>query len=331
MSEEQNRDNSHTNHLTRSPSAILALVLVAWSLAIGVIWLSLGNLEERFETGVFFGRTHILFLHMPIGLLTGVFALEVLSLIPSLKRFSQAALPMLWLSLLGAVVATLAGFLLMKSDLFEGKFIDRHLWSGLGVVVMTALTLWLKFPGKPKPLYLASLFSTYILLTISSHFGGEMVHGEEYLVEYAPKPIASLLGVKVEEVPDNGKFAMEDRVIYTDIIAPILKEKCNECHNEGKIKGDLRMDSHEMLVKGGDSGPAFVAGNAEDSEIVYRVTVEPDDDDFMPPDGKGDPLTKEEVALLKWWINQGASEGMTVGQGKPDEKTLGILETIFSK
>ena len=93
-------------------------------------------------------------------------------------------------------------------------------------------------------------------------------------------------------------------VDFNKDIAPIFEFKCVECHNENKVKGELRMDTFDWIMKGGDTGPAIVAGKPDESSIFERVTLPHDDIDIMPPEG--DPLTDKEVASLKAWIAAGA-------------------------
>ena len=109
----------------------------------------------------------------------------------------------------------------------------------------------------------------------------------------------------------------DNKLVFKDLILPILEAKCNKCHNADKSKGDLRMDTYEMLMKGGqdDKEKSVVAGKPDDSLIVKRVNVPNDQDEHMPPDGK-DQLTKEEFGLLKWWIQEGASNSATVKDAK---------------
>jgi hypothetical protein len=57
------------------------------------------------------------------------------------------------------------------------------------------------------------------------------------------------------------------------------------------------------LLKGGKNGPAIVAGNSAESELYKRVTLDPDNKDFMPKDGKT-PFTKQETRIIKWWIEK---------------------------
>ena len=87
-------------------------------------------------------------------------------------------------------------------------------------------------------------------------------------------------------------------------IRPLLQKHCIECHGEKKQKGELRLDAKVHAFKGGHDGPAIVVGKAEASPIFQRVTST-DEDEKMPP--KGDGLNPDEIALLKSWIDAGAT------------------------
>jgi uncharacterized membrane protein len=111
----------------------------------------------------------------------------------------------------------------------------------------------------------------------------------------------------------------DDKLVFQHVILPILSAKCNKCHSEEKSKGDLRMDTYEMAMKGGENGDNFVAGKPDDSRSIQRILLPDDDDEHMPPEGK-DQLTKEETELLKWWVQQGASNTQKVSEAQfPDE------------
>jgi len=88
-------------------------------------------------------------------------------------------------------------------------------------------------------------------------------------------------------------------------IAPILEFNCVECHRADKAKGELRMDTREWTLKGGENdGPGIVAGDLDASSIHFRITLPKDDVDIMPPEG--DPLSKKDIDLLTKWIKAGA-------------------------
>ena len=95
--------------------------------------------------------------------------------------------------------------------------------------------------------------------------------------------------------------------VFATTIWPVLQERCISCHGPEKQKGELRLDSPEAILKGGEHGPILVAGKPEESSF-YKLTVLPADDvDIMP--AKGDPLTEEQTKALHAWILAGADFG----------------------
>lgn len=94
---------------------------------------------------------------------------------------------------------------------------------------------------------------------------------------------------------------------YAQRVAPLLDKHCVACHGPKKQKGDLRLDSFAWLMKGGKNGAVVKAGDTKDSELHLRVTLKPDDEDFMPADSKP-PLKPDEVKVLQLWIAAGASD-----------------------
>lgn len=94
-------------------------------------------------------------------------------------------------------------------------------------------------------------------------------------------------------------------VTFAKDIKPLFEASCVKCHGPEKQKGDLRLDSLEAALKGGDGGKCIVPGNSAKSGLVHAVS-RLDEDSAMPPEGKADPLTKEQVGLIRAWIDQGA-------------------------
>ncbi|MEM7392399.1 MAG: DUF1553 domain-containing protein, partial [Verrucomicrobiota bacterium] len=97
--------------------------------------------------------------------------------------------------------------------------------------------------------------------------------------------------------------ATEAERMFHRVIQPILTEKCASCHVR-KTKGALSLADRAGALKGGESGPAFVARSPEKSLLLERITLAHDDDDRMPPKGEG--LTPDEIARVEEWIRQGA-------------------------
>jgi mono/diheme cytochrome c family protein len=84
-------------------------------------------------------------------------------------------------------------------------------------------------------------------------------------------------------------------------VRPLLAERCQQCHGPDKQKGGLRLDSRAALLEGGDSGPAVVPGQPDQSRLVQAVRYA--DELRMPPKGK---LPGDQVAVLAAWVKMGA-------------------------
>lgn len=99
------------------------------------------------------------------------------------------------------------------------------------------------------------------------------------------------------------KSTSPEPVDFLKSVKPILEARCFECHNETKKRGGLRLDSIRGILQGGSSGSILIAEKGTESLLIRHVTgtggVE-----RMPP--KGDPLTKEQIDILRLWIQQGA-------------------------
>ena len=116
-------------------------------------------------------------------------------------------------------------------------------------------------------------------------------------------------------------------VDFVKEVQPIFEAKCLECHNPNKVKGKLLMDTAANLLKGGDTGAGYVAGQPDKSLLVERIVLPKDHDDIMPP--KGDPLAANEVAVIKQWITEGANwpQGVALRYKSPEErKAIAALE-----
>lgn len=97
--------------------------------------------------------------------------------------------------------------------------------------------------------------------------------------------------------------ASEKKVDFAKDIQPILKKACQDCHDAGGGAGDFSVDSEKSILKGGEHGKMVIPGKSAKSPMIHYVghLVKGKD---MPPEGAGDPLTKEQIALLRAWIDQ---------------------------
>src|SRR3954453_7532441 len=101
-----------------------------------------------------------------------------------------------------------------------------------------------------------------------------------------------------------GTARAQEKVDFARDVQPIFKTACYQCHGPDKQKGKLRLDAKTIALHGGKSGKSIVPGNAEQSELVKRITSK-DDDERMPQDREA--LTAEQISTIKTWIEQGAN------------------------
>ncbi|HEX3727832.1 MAG TPA: PSD1 and planctomycete cytochrome C domain-containing protein [Pirellulales bacterium] len=101
-----------------------------------------------------------------------------------------------------------------------------------------------------------------------------------------------------------GQPALGDEVDFVVQVQPILVAHCSKCHGPDKQESGLRVDSGASLVAGGNSGPAVVASQPDQSLLIQAVSGTADVSK-MPPDGEI-PLTAVEIELLGRWVAQGA-------------------------
>lgn len=102
-------------------------------------------------------------------------------------------------------------------------------------------------------------------------------------------------------------------VFFEKNILPILTSRCAlaGCHVADGPHG-LDFRTYESFIAGGEHGPAFIPGNAEESEVVKQIVL-----GNMPP--AGPPLSPTEIQLFVTWINQQETRGDIVKHGHGDE------------
>ncbi len=107
----------------------------------------------------------------------------------------------------------------------------------------------------------------------------------------------------------------EEPSAFDKSIAPLLQQRCISCHNAAKKRGGLDLTVREKMLKGGDNGPAFVAGDAAKSLLIDLVSGPAAK---MPK--QGPKLTKEEIDALRQWIDGGAPwpKGVTLVEQKTE-------------
>ena len=271
------------------------------------------------------GRFHPVILHFPIVLIILAFILELLRKLKVLKTPDFVVLTILITAAITTVIAIASGFLLYASGDYSGELMQQHLWIGVitGACILMTLAFYFIYRNAAKfyPLYAAGLLISNGAVAYTSHLGGSITHGEDYLTEYLP-----MIGSKEDTVKIKAESEM---LVYDDMIVPVFEAKCVGCHNDNRSKGEFSMVSIQHILKGGESGnPGIVAGMADSSELYKRLILPEDDEDRMPPKGKT-PLTKPETDLVKFWIQQGAKMDLRVEDLRRDSGTNVIVSHIL--
>src|SRR5688572_3603552 len=121
--------------------------------------------------------------------------------------------------------------------------------------------------------------------------------------------------------------AEEKPISFFNDVVPIFKKSCNGCHHPGKLKGQLDLTTYDFAIKGGKNGALVKAGDPKGSILMDEITGE---EPSMPKEG--DPLTKDELALIEKWIAQGAKDDTPASAKslKPSEPPTYLVPPVIS-
>lgn len=294
----------------RTPLAIragFALVAVLVVLALGAP--PLGHTRGAWPQ--FLGRFHPVIIHLPIGLLVMVPVLEVIGLLGRRAEARAAAGLVLGFAAAGALAAAFDGWLLAWSGGYQGPVVTRHLWGGvaLAAVCLVAARARCSASGGrllAVPAYVACLLAALAVLVWTGHEGSKLTHGDGFLTETMPPGLRAWLRLP-PPVPKPKPAARASKpTLYAAEIAPAFERSCVSCHGPTKAKGGLRLDTYRALMKGGEDGSVIEPWYPKDSELLRRVTLPRDDDDYMPSNGRN-PLSAADIRAIARWVAAGAS------------------------
>ncbi|MCZ2479732.1 c-type cytochrome domain-containing protein [Aquirufa nivalisilvae] len=242
-----------------------------------------------------FGRLHTLLLHFPIVLLLLAMFMEFFSFQANLeenKTYLQITQLLILVGALSSGITVMMGIFLAKEPGYGGGDLYWHRWLGVGTYLFASLIYWIRSRSWYQVTWAKCMsISMALMLALVGHFGGNLTHGGNFVLE----PL-----MKNQAVP------LEEAVVFQDLVQPILEKKCVACHNPDKIKGELLLTDAKSISKGGKTGPLFVAGKPELSLLIQRAHLSIDDKKHMPPIGKPQ-LSDDELQLLSWWVKEKAS------------------------
>lgn len=266
----------------------------------------------------FIGRFHPILVHLPIGILLMGCLFQLLSRYPKFSGI-KGAIPLTYLlGFFGAVFSCLSGYLLSQSGDYDGNLVGIHQWLGISTAVFSLVSYLLVQKAVRELILNVNATGLLLLITLTGHYGGSLTHGSDYLT------------AALTDSPEKGASAIppvvnvQQAMVYTHMVQPLLKNRCYSCHGSEKQKGKLRLDSREFMLKGGEEGKALVPGSAEESALIKRLLLPISNEDHMPPKEKPQ-LSAQELALLEWWVKEGADINKKVQDLKQNEKIKPVL------
>jgi len=267
----------------------------------------------------YIGKFHPLAVHLPIGILMLFLVLGFIIPRKQLQESYQIIRVVLLVSALSATFSCISGLVLADSGNYDLRLTANHRTLGIAL----ALLNWIVFIELKKLLhsslwiFYSTLFTILLITIFAGHLGGSLTHGSDFLSP--PKPVEWFRpSSETDEKVSLNSTAFEAASV-------IFEGKCYSCHGQTKQKGDLRLDTRDGLLAGGDEGSLF-AENESGSLLLKRIMLPLDDDDHMPPKEKKQ-LTAKEISFLNWWINNGADFDKTLAElNLPDS-----LQLMFSK
>ncbi len=280
------------------------------------------------EAIFFLGRFHPLLVHLPIGFLILAILIEIYCSILKIKINHRIVNFTWFIAFFSSVLTTILGLLVAET----GHYIDENLFMhkifGLSLTAISFISWFLRLS------IFSNLFSSLlktlsnttiiVLLTLTGHYGGNLTHGETYLVDYAPENIKELVVKKNKYV----KLEIDSVKVYDDLIQPIFNQKCVSCHNKEISRGNLNMDSYSNLLKGGSSGIPINKSDPRKSLLIRRITMPTSELKYMPPDGE--PVSFDEIKTLIWWINNLDKSNENLVSLKVEDDIKESLEMLYS-
>ena len=290
------------------PKILLENLLIFWCGLTAILLVGGENLQLPTWLQVV-GRLHPLLLHFPIVLLLLGASLLWIRDENRMRYFT-------WLLLIGANLAgatVVAGLFLATED-YSGDAISWHKWTAISSQGVAVALYFLR--DRAITILRSLSLSLALLLVLAGHFGAALTHGEDFLL--APMQLTS-------EEP----LSLADAEVFRDLVQPIFESKCITCHQEGKIKGELRLDLLTGIQKGGKSGVLFVAGKPELSLLIQRIHLPLEEEEHMPPKNKLQ-LTDEELEILSLWVSSGGGFDQKVKDLPQEDPLFQLVSARFS-
>ncbi len=275
-------------------------------LVVGVAFFTPLNGIEGAGFDRFLGRFHPLILHFPVACLSLIALLEISRLSSKFKNLKQFIGPMLILAALSACVTVFFGLLLGSNEGHSGVLIDRHRSRGISVAILSCLAAALYYTAtksKSRMMW-TSYFSTFVaaivMMGLTAHVGGSLVHGPTYLADHAPSFLKPILTTHTdtksqekdahitENVDENSTLSESLLARFDGEVGNFFNGYCSRCHGDSKQEANVRLDIFDET---------FQSHLAQHNwERVMGVLGA----HRMPPKSAKQPSDKQRAAAMNW-------------------------------
>jgi hypothetical protein len=244
--------------------------------------------RARQGLGSFLGHFHPVLVHLPIGILLLLGVLEAAGLLSRCRasrgcRRSRSASgrSSCAIGAAAAVLAAYLGWLLAHGGDYDLALVGRHQTArdrrgrGRGPPPCRAppcggsTARSVRLPGTPDAWRRTP--------------AAKITHGSDYLTAHMPGSVAADARDSRRPPPKPRTVTLESAIAYADVVQPILQERCVSCHGPAKSNGGLRVDTWDLLAKGGKHGLVLKPGTSSQSALVRRIDLPVEEKEHMPP------------------------------------------------
>jgi len=290
-----------------TPAALIATVPESKSLPID---------QSTFDWLSFAAPFHAVLLHFPFGFIAIACLLEFVFWRKPRPVLRDVMVWLMPLSVVCLFIVTVLGLFLAREGDYNPALTVAHRNYGFAVSCVAALAicaLMLDKRGKRRwwtLCFRGLLLLDFGLLLVAGHSGGNLTHGSTFLTKNAPDFVRELLEDSKAGTSSSASLNLtggdQSQGLFAKEVEPIMRKHCLKCHGPEKQKGDYRVDDMKLLFSGGESEEtAIVPGDPASSKLVHGILLPEDDDDVMPPEGKGH-LNDDEILVIIKWIQKGA-------------------------